>query len=155
LGDPDLIEPEAFPHTWSERLKQRFTFSYPRYLLQRDIDAAWGELEASGKPIPDEIVAHGLPVDFGDSVTLQSFGLSNVLGMVVLWSITPSGSVTPGSGPLVDFTSHASKYLRACNEADFVNTWIETAQSIVQHVDEGELSVDPEAYEVRLVARAQ
>jgi hypothetical protein len=147
LGDPDRTDPEAFPTTWSGMLKQHLTMSYPLYLLQRDVEAAKGEMEKSGEDIPNYILEHGLPVGFGASLDLRAFQLSNVLGVSFAWTITPAGSVSVESGPLMAFITQALKYLRAVNEADSINLWIQGAQSVVKQVDDGELSVDPEAFD--------
>jgi Domain of unknown function (DUF4157) len=147
LGDPDRTDPEAFPTTWSEKLKQHLTMSYPAYLLRRDVEAAQGEMEKSGEDIPNDILERGLPVGFGASLDLRAFQLSNVLGVSFAWTMTPAGTVSVEPGPLMAFIAHALKYLRAINEADSINLWIQGAQSVVQQVEDGELSVDPEAFD--------
>ena len=147
LGDPDRTDPEAFPATWSARLGKHLTMSYPVYLLQRDVDAAHLEMQKSGADIPGEIVEHGLPVGFAASLDLRAFQLSNVLGAAFLWTITPAGTVFVQSGPLATFATHALRYLHAINEADSVELWIRGAEGVVKQVEDGELSVDPEAFD--------
>jgi hypothetical protein len=80
-------------------------------------------------------------------VALKEFGLSSPLFLTFVWMSTPGGIVAVASGPLVEFTRHAGKYLKAVHEADFINLWTDTARSVVQRVKDSELSVDPDAYD--------
>ena len=147
LGDPDLTNPEAFPETWANRLKPTLSMNYPQYLLQREVVATRDAMEKSGQAIPNEIYEHGWPLNFAASVQLQAVQLSSPLGVSFQWTTKPPGSIPVASGPLVEFTSQALKYLHALQEADFISRWIQIAESVVQEVRNGELSVDPEAYE--------
>jgi hypothetical protein len=147
LGDPDRTNPEAFPETWSNELGKHLTMSYPLYQVQKDVEADRGEMEKIGAGIPDEILAHGLPVGFAASMDLKEFQLSSALGVSFVWIAQPAGAVFVTSGPLATFTVHALKYLHALNEADVINLWIQDARSVVQQVKDAELSVDPEAFD--------
>jgi hypothetical protein len=147
LGDPDRTEPDAFPETWSERLKQHLTMSYPMGQVRRDVDAALAQLQETGGGIPKEIFNDGLPVDFPTSLGLRDFRLASMLGMGFTWSTTPDGNLTAVPGPLAAFTARASRYLNALNEADFISLWIEYAASVAAQVLDGEFSVDPDAFE--------
>jgi hypothetical protein len=147
LGDPDRTDPEAFPGIWSERLNKHLMISYPLSQMQRDSEAAWGDLEKLGGGITKEIFDHGLPLSFGASLGLRAFQLYSILGLSFQWGATPAGDVVVEAGPLATFITYAGRYLSAVNEADLINTWIEQAQSVVRQVEHGELSIDPEAFD--------
>jgi len=150
LGDPDLTHPEAFPKTWSDRLKPHLIIANPPDLLEREVAVSQAEMEKSGRDISNWIFDHGLPVDLRSSLGLQVFRLSSGFAAAMgafAWTTEPAGTVSIGSGPLVAFLFHAMKYLHALNDADFFNLWIKLAESVVQEVENAEISVDPEAFD--------
>ena len=139
--------PEAFPITWSEKLGKHFFMLYPLYQIQTDIERKKNELEASGKPIPDHIFDHGLPLDFPGSLYLEKFYLAHLIGVSVQWLASPAAPFSVAASPLFAFTTSAWNYIRVLNEMDFITAWIASAKSVVQQVAGGEISVDFQAFE--------
>ncbi len=146
LNDADNFPPEAFPHHWSAKLKAAFEIFYPIWSLRRDVDSSHADLEKTGRGIPPVIFDGGLPLDFEASLSVKSFGMVSPFGVAFGWAGNPGGFVDPGPGPMSTFTSQAIKYLQNLNELDFITLWKENSQSVVQQVDDGDLSVDPKAF---------
>jgi hypothetical protein len=147
LNNPDDAPPEAFPKYWSKKLKDAFDLHYPMYLVQRDVDSALAALDEAGRTVPPVLFDHGLPsIGYENSLNLESFQFVSVVGVTFGWSVNPGGFVDPGSGPLYTFAVLALKYLRTLNDLDFLTLWSENAKTLVQQVEDGELSVNPAAF---------
>lgn len=147
LNDAEEFPPEAFPIYWSEKLQKAFELSYPIYTLRRDIDSSKADFDKTGQQIPKILFDHGLPLDFPASLSVKSFQFLSPFGAAFGWAADSAGFVDPGPGPLAALGPLAMTYLNNLNQLDFYNTWFQNAKSVVQQVRDGEISVNPAAFE--------
>jgi uncharacterized protein DUF4157 len=138
--------PEAFPVTWSEKLARHLFLSYPSYLVRRDIEAGQKLLDESGNAIPPYVHDHGLPLSYPESLTVEHFYMVSAVGVGVLWTAPPVGIPDQDSPVLREFVQRAWNYLRSLNDLDLINDWTQAAQTVIQQIHDGELSVDPIAF---------
>jgi len=143
-----LSLPEAFPETWAEKLAHHLKMVNAPQDMASQIDRSRTELQNTGREIPTQLFDHGIPVGFPSSTDLETFYLSNAVGVAVLWSVYPGLPQDPPNpeGPLLYFQRQAGNYLRILNTADFVAQWTRIAEGVVQDVREGQLAIDFAAF---------
>jgi len=151
LNNPQLTTPEAFPQYWAGKIRTAFVITDQRDFLQKEVANKKQELSRSGELIPGTVFQHGLPFDFAASTRIHGVLLASQLGVAFQWlSIPGGGTIVSGysSYPaFVDFTGHAVRYLRALNDSDYFFYWIQSAEIVAKQIENGDFTVDPEAYD--------
>jgi hypothetical protein len=120
--------PEAFPNTWSGRIRRALDLGADKDALSAEQQKALDALRSLAKGLPDAIIAEGLPVTLADKDRLPLFRLSR--------------DDAQSSGAVADFARAAVRYSQVRSVLVFALAWQDNLNIVVKAIEDGDFVVN-------------
>ncbi len=132
--DPLYFQPEAFPGTWSRKVRKEMKLPSELDGARAEKADTWREVQKLGADLPPYVFAHGLPVDFQPALTLARFDLQ------------PAHATMAHRHAIKPYTAKMLEYQKAYGKAYMAMRWEAGIRALAGDLAAGRKVVDTTTY---------